>query len=53
MYVHDPNLHGSGEATRGECGRGCWETFRDVMTEDLLTNPKHGGAAGELQREVF
>ncbi len=32
---------------------GCWETFRDVMTEDLLTNPKHGVAAGELQREVF
>ncbi len=32
---------------------GCWETFRDVQPEHLCTNPKHGGATGELQREVF
>ena len=35
MYVHDPNLLGAGEATRGECGRGVGKLNVGAYLEDV------------------
>ena len=35
MYVHNPNLLGAGEATRGECGRGVGKLNVGAYLEDV------------------
>ena len=58
MYgpMHGPNLHGAGEATRRECGRGVGKlnvgaNLEDVTAAEFCEEGGHGSVPAKLRPE--
>ncbi len=54
MYGHNPNLRGSGEATRGECGRDAGKLNVGAYLEDVTAAEfcEEGGHGLVLEYEL-